>query len=83
MTLEQRYNKVLRQTQTLQREVDRSQGAVDALKKEIRDELGCKNMAEAKARMDELEEVMETAQTDYEEALAKREEFHDKLREVE
>lgn len=82
-TIEEQYQKVLQQTQMLQREVDRAKGAVDVLKKEIRGELGCDSMADVKVKMAELEEEMESAGAEYAEALERRKRFHDKLREME
>lgn len=50
--------------------VDRAEGAMATLLKQLEDEFGCKNAAEAKKLLAELEGKRDKAETDYEKELA-------------
>lgn len=63
------YERVSRQADKLQRELDRAEGAESQLLAELK-ELGCSSIEEAEELLQELTESIEESQEEFEEALS-------------
>ncbi len=58
------YQAVTKLIQQLQRSIDRSSGALETVNTQLKKDFGCKNVKEAKAKLEELEEEKEELTTE-------------------
>lgn len=74
-----RYNQLKNEVDKLQREADRSEGALEQLMTKLKDEFECNTIGEAEELVLMLEKEANKAEKDYDKAL---EEFEEEFQEV-
>jgi hypothetical protein len=63
---EEKYRRLKQEVEDTKAEADRAQGALDQLLSRLKDEFGCRNLKEAKAKLAELEEKKKKAESVFE-----------------